>query len=312
MKKIITLLIAISTLQLNGQSQTVTELTRILAAQSVNKTGIITTQNLAPTSGVATANSSVELSLGNHSMASIQVSGIYTGVLSVQTTVDGLNWLTVTNAVAVKNITNGVFSANIPSASQAQYSLSVDGISKVRVTALAAVTGTATVTIKAVQGSPFITVSNALPAGTASIGAVTQGGTWTVQPGNTANTTAWLTELRTGTTNGSTTFFLNSAATTNATLVKSSAGMLYYVMATNTSASTKFVRFYNLTTSPTVGTSTPILVYSIPANSSVSLPLPSMGLKFSTGISFAITGAAAYLDASAVAAGDVVLTYNFQ
>lgn len=37
-----------------------------------------------------------------------------------------------------------------------------------------------------------VTISAALPAGANTIGAVTQSGTWTVQPGNTANTTAWL------------------------------------------------------------------------------------------------------------------------
>lgn len=38
----------------------------------------------------------------------------------------------------------------------------------------------------------------ALPTGSNVIGAVTQSGTWTVQPGNTANTTAWLTRTRDG------------------------------------------------------------------------------------------------------------------
>lgn len=37
-----------------------------------------------------------------------------------------------------------------------------------------------------------VTISAALPAGTNTIGAVNQAGTWTVQPGNTANTTPWL------------------------------------------------------------------------------------------------------------------------
>ena len=35
-------------------------------------------------------------------------------------------------------------------------------------------------------------ITNALPTGANVIGGVTQSGTWTVQPGNTANTTAWL------------------------------------------------------------------------------------------------------------------------
>ena len=49
----------------------------------------------------------------------------------------------------------------------------------------------------------------------------------TVQPGNTANTTPWLVSTRPGTSGGFSTFHLVSAASTNATNVKSSAGQLF-------------------------------------------------------------------------------------
>jgi hypothetical protein len=41
-----------------------------------------------------------------------------------------------------------------------------------------------------------VTVNAALPSGGNVIGGVTQSGTWTVQPGNTANTTPWLFQIR--------------------------------------------------------------------------------------------------------------------
>jgi hypothetical protein len=44
------------------------------------------------------------------------------------------------------------------------------------------------------------TIDAALPTGSNVIGAVTQSGTWTVQPGNTANTTPWLMSIHDGTT----------------------------------------------------------------------------------------------------------------
>lgn len=113
-------------------------------------------------------------------------------------------------------------------------------------------------------------------------------------------------------TNSTTTVNLNSAASTNATLVKASAGIIYTIQANNTTASAKYLRLYNLTTAPTVGTSTPVMVVTIPAASSVTVPIGSVGLKFATGISYAITNAAAYLDATAVAAGDVQLLINYQ
>lgn len=117
--------------------------------------------------------------------------------------------------------------------------------------------------------------------------------------------------LQGSTTNGTTTSNLNSAATTNATNLKATAGLLYSVTANNTTAAAKFIRFYNLAAAPTVGTSTPVLVITVPANSSVSFSWP-LGMTFSTGIGYSITNAAAYLDATAVAAGDVQLTVQWQ
>ena len=113
-------------------------------------------------------------------------------------------------------------------------------------------------------------------------------------------------------TNATTTVSLNSAATTNATLVKASAGIIYTIQANNTTAAAKYLRLYNLTTAPTVGTSTPVMVITIPASSSIDLAIGAVGLKFATGISYAITNAAAYLDATAVAAGDVQVLINYQ
>lgn len=299
MKKLVS--IVLIALSLSSAAQTSSELSNILAAQSPTATGPISTQNLVP-AGAATANSAVEVTVGNSSTASIQVTGTYTGALSIQTTTDGTTWVTNTDALTLKNKATGVTSATITSAATGVYIFACEGLTKFRVTGLAAVTGTATVTIKCVTGGSMVFLAGSIPAGAAAIGSVAQGA---------AGAAAWLSEIRTGTTNGSTTAVLNSAASTNATLVKSSAGILYFAVATNTTASAKYVRFYNLTTAPTVGTSTPTIVYTIPANSSVPIPLPSVGLKFATGISFAITAAAAYLDATAVAAGDVVLTYNF-
>lgn len=45
-----------------------------------------------------------------------------------------------------------------------------------------------------------VNVASALPAGANVIGGVTQSGTWTVQPGNTANTTPWLVDQATSST----------------------------------------------------------------------------------------------------------------
>jgi len=48
------------------------------------------------------------------------------------------------------------------------------------------------------SGSWGVAITDPLPAGGNVIGSVSQSGTWTVQPGNTANTTPWLTTISEG------------------------------------------------------------------------------------------------------------------
>lgn len=102
---------------------------------------------------------------------------------------------------------------------------------------------------------------------------------------------------------------LSSAATTNATAVKTSAGTLYNVAASNTGAAAAYLKFYNKASAPTVGTDVPVLTLPIPAGGAISIPFGSLGHRFATGIGLAITGAAADNDTTAVAAAQVkVLT----
>lgn len=102
---------------------------------------------------------------------------------------------------------------------------------------------------------------------------------------------------------------VNSAATTNGTSVKSTAGTLFSITASNTNAAARFLKLYNLATAPTVGTSAVALTIPIPANSVVNINFGTYGMRFSTGIALSITGAAADSDTTAIGAGEVkVLT----
>lgn len=104
---------------------------------------------------------------------------------------------------------------------------------------------------------------------------------------------------------------INSAATTNATVVKGSAGTVYGVLLSNINAAARFVKFYNKATAPTVGTDTPIITIQIPANTTLNFPIGELGLRFTTGIGLAITANAADSDTTAVAVSEikVVTTY---
>lgn len=244
------------------------------------KSGNITTQNLNPATGVPTAASFIQLpQTADYDTVAIQVSGTYTGALSLQGTVDGVNWVTLGGAQALTNINSGAQTANIASAAVGIFQADVSGFQSVRVSALAAVTGTAVVAI----------------AGTAQSGVV--GIDTPVQLASGA--TALITQPSPSAIN------INSAASTNATSSKATAGSLFEISATNMTASAKYLKLYNKATAPTVGTDVPVLTITIPANSEKSYEFGANGKRFTTGIALAITGAQPIADATAVAAGDV-------
>jgi hypothetical protein len=141
--------------------------------------------------------------------------------------------------------------------------------------------------------------------------AVTQSGIWTMQPGNTANTTPWLFTPVPATSGGPSTSRIKSGASTNATSVKGSAGQVYGWYLYNNTSSAKFVKLYNKASSPTVGTDTPLFTIPLPANGGANVEF-SLGIPFGTGIAYAITGAIADSDTTSTAADDVhgVLLYK--
>lgn len=167
------------------------------------------------------------------------------------------------------------------------------------------------VAVPITDNSGSLTVDN---AGTFAVQAA-QSGTWTVQPGNTANTTPWLVTPAPATSGGLSTSRTLSAASTNATSVKGSAGQVYGWAITNTNASPRVVKLYNKATAPTVGTDTPLITLVIPGNASGAGMLAadfSTGIAFGTGIGLAITTGVADSDTGAVAANEVVVNLFYK
>lgn len=107
------------------------------------------------------------------------------------------------------------------------------------------------------------------------------------------------------------TFYTNSAATTNATLVKNTGGTLWSIAVSNTSAAARFLKLFNLTTAPTVGTSVPVFTVAIPSNGTVMVNGGANGIRFGAGIALAITGAAGDLDTTVIGAGDVKVATTY-
>ena len=138
-----------------------------------------------------------------------------------------------------------------------------------------------------------------------------QGGTWTVQPGNTANTTPWLMQDVAAITGGSTPSHTMSAASTNATSLKGSAGMVYGLSISNNNAAARYFKLYNKAAAPTVGTDTPVLTLQVPANGTVIRAYP-VGLALGTGIAWAATGAITDADTTAIGANDLSIDIDYK
>jgi hypothetical protein len=102
-----------------------------------------------------------------------------------------------------------------------------------------------------------------------------------------------------------------SAASTNATSVKASAGYLYNVTCNNVNAATRYLKLFNLASAPTVGTSTPIRTLAIPPNSSLTWDFGSQGLYCGTGISYCMTTGIAVGDTAAVAASEHAIGISY-
>ena len=99
-------------------------------------------------------------------------------------------------------------------------------------------------------------------------------------------------------------FRLVSLATTNLQQVKGYSANLKGGLIINTNAAARFVKLYESTDAPTVGTTAPALTIEIPASSQLPLAWPD-GINFSKTMWMATTVNVADSDATAVGAGDL-------
>lgn len=100
-----------------------------------------------------------------------------------------------------------------------------------------------------------------------------------------------------------TTYNVVTAASTNSAVVKATAGMLYEITISNPTATAAYVKLYNKTTAPTVGTDVPVFTQAVAAGSTVALSFGQVGKRFATGIGIACTAAAAATDTGVSVAG---------
>lgn len=103
---------------------------------------------------------------------------------------------------------------------------------------------------------------------------------------------------------GATSSRVVSAATTNATSLKASAGNIVNIDVFNVAAYDVFLKIYNKASAPTVGTDTPVWTIPLKTAQGYARTFP-VGKSLATGIAYAITKLQADSDTTVVVAGDV-------
>ena len=153
--------------------------------------------------------------------------------------------------------------------------------------------------IRPIGGAAPLPVSGtvALGAGTASVGSVTLAA-GTAAAGDVG------VQYRANATGAASGAHLVSAATTNPSVVKASAGRVLGWSLANTNAAWRYVKLHNQTTTPTAGTGV-VRTIAIPPNGVRELAIEG-GIAFTTGIALTTVTGSADADATAVGAGDII------
>lgn len=147
--------------------------------------------------------------------------------------------------------------------------------------------------------------------GSAVVQPASQSGTWTVQPGNTQNTTAWLV-TQTPATSGGCSVYRTIDLDESEEEIKATAGQLYGWYIYNASAGVRYLKFYNATAAnTTVGTTTPVLTIPVAAGAAANVEF-SNGIAFSTAICAAVTTALADNDTGAPGANDFIANFLYK
>jgi hypothetical protein len=142
----------------------------------------ISSSDVTATGTIAAITQNVAISTIGKSVVDIQVTGTYTGALTPQITVNGTTWVALST---MRNVTTNAIAATVVSAAQGIYQAEISASTEFRIIANAAVTGTATITLRAsLAKGPGSSVAQAisaaslpLPAGASTSALQTTGNT---------------------------------------------------------------------------------------------------------------------------------------
>ena len=248
---------------------------------------------VAITGNITGNGQTVSMDTSRTSNITIYCTGTFSTVnCAFEGSLDGTNWFGVqairTNANTIETTTG-----NLSAAPAYAWELSVNGLNNFRVRSTAWTSGT-----QAWRFQPAPYATEPIPAAQIS-------GTQPVSGTVTATVTS--TRITPNAADGhSTTSHLISAATTNGTVVKGSAGAIGQIVVSNNAASASYFKLYNSTT-VTVGTTTPVLTALVPAGGTIVLGGNSP-IRCSTGICIGLTKGIAVADTTAVGASEMAVS----
>lgn len=303
-----------------GNSTIVAPLGSQLAANSVSVTlpsnqGPLSTQRVATTSTVTAGALNAQLvnavDLSEYGFWSLQISQTaFVGTLSFYGSNDGLNWISIdatnlsTNATATSfSVSSGTPNSSFGGASTMRF---------LQVTMTAYTSGTATGILSLFGGTAGLSGGSGGGGGNVTIvGPLgSQVAANSVSVALASNQGAVPVTIA-STSGGSVPSHAISAASTNATSVKTSAGQVYGITISNTNTSARYFKVYDKASVPTVGTDVPKTTIQVPANATVARAYPA-GLQFSNGIAYAATGGMADTDTTVISAGDLSMDLDYK
>lgn len=224
----------------------------------------------------------------------VQVKSMGTsGSISVQTSMDGVTWSSVRmndasgGTPVLGMTTQGVFWCNLVGRFY-------------RVILTVATTAGTTYVYTRLNDDDFSELATAVSAAVTTLPAIPAGASFigSFQANMSANVGLGV--------NWSIHRLLSSLATTNATSVKASGGRVGKIYGSNIVAQGKYLKLYNKSSAPVVGTDVPVLSFLLRANTDFNFDVADLGVFFSNGIAYAITSSISDGDATAIAAADVI------
>jgi len=224
------------------------------------------------------AQSTPALNVSEYRTLVVDVSGTFVATVQVQTSINGTTWRNVTGSTSILNLTSGAYLASGNVSVAGVYAIDISSFQFVRLTSTAFTSGTMVLEYNTV------TTGNLNPAGNAS----TVAGTVTSNQGTLVSGTA---------------ISVVTAATTNASVQKSTAGNLFEITASNPTATAAYLKVYNKSTAPTVGTDVPVMTLPVPAGGFISYVPGGQGKRLATGIGIAVTAGMLATDTAVAVAG---------